>query len=87
MIAELQFARDRGERRFADQPRAESRQFAFVGLGIDFVQQFGDEKIDEAVAEEFQPLVVARADAAMTQCALAQLGIMKVIGERAVKAQ
>jgi hypothetical protein len=71
LVAEFQVARDRGERRFADQARAETREFAFVGARKNFVQKFRDKKIDQPVAEEFQPLVVARADAAMAQRAFA----------------
>ena len=57
-IAELDVARDRGQRRAVDQRGAQARHLAFVGARVLLEEELGDDQVDQRVAEEFEPFVV-----------------------------
>ena len=80
-ITEVEIARDRGEGRLADQARTQARQLAFVRLGEFLEKKFGNDHVDQRVAEELQPLVVARTSAAVSQRAFAQPRVVEAVGD------
>ena len=49
--------------------RVAARQFAFALVGEAAPQQFGDDEAEDAVAQEFEPLVAAARAAAAAHCA------------------
>ena len=49
-----------GERLSLDQGGPQLRQLAFVNGGILAIEQVGDDEIENGVAEEFEPFIVAR---------------------------
>jgi hypothetical protein len=64
-LGERLLARALGQRDAADQAGAQARHLAFVGARVQLEDQFGDDQIEQAVAEELQPLVVRLAGTAM----------------------
>ena len=65
--AEIQVARDHGQRGLAHRFGAGPGKCAFVGLGQALEQHCGHQQVDDASAQEFQALVVWSAGAAMGQ--------------------
>ena len=74
-FAQLHVPRDAGQRGFAHEFGARTRERAFVGLGPMRIEGFGDDQVDERVAEEFQPLVVDRCGAAVGERLDEQAGV------------
>ena len=84
VLAELEFARERRQRRLAYQLGARARQRAFVGAcGQRCVKRFGDHQVDQRIAEEFEALVVRCARAAMGQGLREQARIGETRGREA----
>jgi hypothetical protein len=59
--AEVELARDDGAARARDDVRADLREAAFRELGVPVVQLVRDRELEDAVAEELEPLVRRRA--------------------------
>ena len=78
---QLQRARDGRQRGFAHQLGAGAGQRALVGLGPVHVQRFGDDQVDQRVAEELQALVVGRPGAAVGQRLRKQVRPGKAMGD------
>ena len=79
IIAELQFSGDLRQGFALDQTSTEPAQLALPRCGKACVKRIGDDEIDDRVAEELQPLVVALAAAAMRQGKLQQRRIFEFI--------
>ena len=58
--AHPEFGGDAGEGRLLDQPRAQHRQLAFLGLGQVAEEMVAGDEVDQGIAQEFQALVVGR---------------------------
>ena len=80
-LGDAEVARDRGERFLADQAGADARQLAFGQLRDGAEQQLGDRAAEHAVAEELEPLVVRRAEAAVRQRLREQRGILEAVAD------
>lgn len=81
-LAEVQRTSDHCQRAFAYEFGPRAGQCAFIGLGPTLIQRLGDQQIDDAVAEKFQPLVVRRPGAAMPQRLGEQIRIGKCMPDR-----
>ncbi len=66
----------------ADQIGAQTRQIAFGQLRKPLVKQNGDDAVEDAVTDEFEPLVMGSAMAAMGQRRVQQLLIAELVPER-----
>jgi hypothetical protein len=67
MAAKIQFEGNAMQRILVDQIGAQTRQTAFRLVGKTLVEHQTDDAVEHAIAEKFEPLVVARAEAAMRQ--------------------
>ncbi|EZP56533.1 hypothetical protein BW41_00680 [Sphingomonas sp. RIT328] len=67
MIAHTEFARDFGAGRAGDERVEPLRQMALGLVREQLPQPFGDDQAEDAVAEEFEPLIILRRLAAVGQ--------------------
>ncbi len=81
LVAEVEFAADRRERRTAHERGAEPAEVAFGGVRERAEREQRDREVEDRVAEEFEALVVRAAGAAVGQRCLEQPGITKAIPE------
>jgi hypothetical protein len=75
-------ARHAGQRFFPHQAGAQLGQLAFLQLREARVELVGDRAAEHAVAEEFEPLVVLRAVAAVGQRPLEETGIGELVAQQ-----
>ena len=80
-FAEAQASGDGGQGRLPHQAGAGPGQRALVRLRPALVQRFGDDQVDQRVAEEFHSLVVRNPDAAMAQGLAQQIGVLERVAE------
>src|SRR5690606_872740 len=85
VFAQLQFARELSQRLALDQRRAHAGEVAFAGIGKLREQRFGNNQINDGIAEEFEALVVRAASASMRQRPVEQCAIRKLIAELSIK--
>ena len=71
----------RGQRFLADQAGAHPRQLALGQLRMALEQQLGHGAAEHAVAEELEPLVVRRAEAAVRERLREQRGILEAVAD------
>ncbi len=81
LVAQLKLARDRRQRLPVDQLRAQARKLTLAGIRVSLVKQLGHDHAKQRVAEEFHPLVVRLAHAAMGQRQLTERRITKAVCE------
>jgi hypothetical protein len=74
--------RHRRERLLAHQARAQLGQLAFGELREARVELVGDRAAEDAVTEEFEPLVVVRAVAAMRQRLLEEPCVCELVSQQ-----
>ncbi len=65
----------------AHEVRPHAGQVALVGAGEPLVEQGGDGSLEDGVAEEFEALVVVRAEAAVRERAGQQAGLGEAVAE------
>ena len=82
VTANLQALRQIGQRLAPHQAGAQSAEFAFPGLRVTVEQFRRDDAPEQCVAEELQSLVVPAAGAAMSQCLLQEVRIVKRVAKR-----
>ncbi len=80
-ITDFRGARDFRERCAVDKGCAQAGHRALVGARMAFVDEFGNEQVEQCVAEEFQAFVIGMPDAAMGQRPVEQLRIAKTVTE------
>ena len=85
MVAEFELARDLGERAFAHDPGPQTGQIAFRHFGSRSVKQFCNHHVENRIAEEFEPLVVGMAAAAMTQRQIKQCRLGEAAAKRVLQ--
>ena len=81
-VAQLQAARQFGQRGLAHQAGTGPGQRPLVGLGPTLVQRLGDDQVDQGVTEEFQAFVVRRSGAAVPEGLLQQFRFAETVTER-----
>ena len=84
-VAEPQLAADFCEGGTTDQRCANPRQIALIGLGLTLIELGGDDKVQQSIAEELQPLVVLTARTAMPQGLFQQRLVVELIANGALK--
>ena len=83
MLPQAQLLRNLRQRIAAHQRRAQSRQGPLVRLRMRVEQQPRHAAVEHGITQEFEPLVMARAGAAMRQRRMAQRRLQERIAERA----
>ena len=67
VFAQTQLRRNLRETLAAHQGGAQTRQIAFIGLGVRVIKQACDGAIENRIAQEFQALIVTRAGTSMRE--------------------
>src|SRR5690606_9240657 len=78
--------RDAVQRFLANQGGAQARQFAFAQFIEALEERHRHDAVEDAVAEEFQPLVVGLAEAAVSERLLQERGVGERVAEFALQA-
>src|SRR5258706_4700873 len=74
-----------GERGLVHERRAQARQVALGKVGEALIEEYRDGAVEKSVAEEFEPLVVRRAEAAMRERLAGECGIGEGVSEPALE--